>query len=96
MITFSIIRTKYTFGAHAWNAAILRQKSEDIYQLAKKDISSIMPDVPEIENLFDEMVKRKDDEFIDYKNIIVDFEIKNIRGVDYDLTVATSPLDNLK
>ena len=28
----SIVRTKYTFGAHAWNAATLREKSEEVYQ----------------------------------------------------------------
>jgi hypothetical protein len=91
----SIVRTKYTFGAHAWNAATLRERSEEVYQLAKKEISSIMPDVPEIEILFDEMVKRKQEGFSDYKNIIADFEIKKIRGLDYDLTVATTPLKNL-
>ena len=88
----SIVRTKYVFGAHAWNAAIMREKSEEVYQLAKKDISSIMPDVPEIEQLFDEMAKRKQEEFSEFKNIIADFEIKKIRGLDYDLTVATTPL----
>lgn len=91
----SIVKTKYTFGAHAWNMATLREKSEEIYQLAKKDISSLMPGVPEIELLFDEMVKRKQEVFSDYKNIIADFEIKKISGVDYDLTVATTPLNNL-
>ncbi len=91
----TIVRTKYTFGAHAWNAATLREKSEEIYQLAKKDISSIMPDIPEIEQLFDEMVKRKQEEFSEFKNIIADFEIKKIRGLDYDLTVATTPLKEI-
>jgi hypothetical protein len=87
----SIVRTKYVFGAHAWNAATLREKSEEVYQLAKKDISSILPDLPEIEQLFDEMVKRKQEEFSEFKNIIADFEIKKIRGLNYDLTVATTP-----
>ena len=91
----SVIKTKYTFGAFAWNAATAGEKSEEVYQLAKKEVSSIMPDVPEIELLFDEMVKRKQEVFSDYKNIIADFEIKKIRGLDYDLTVATIPLKNL-
>ncbi|WP_339704437.1 hypothetical protein [Algoriphagus aquimarinus] len=91
----SIVRTKYTFGAHAWNAATLREKSEEVYQLAKKDISTIMPNVPEIEQLFDEMVKRKQEDFFEFKNIIADFEIKKIRGLDYDLTVATTPLQDI-
>jgi hypothetical protein len=88
----SIVRTKYLFGVHAWNAATLREKSEEVYQLAKKDVSSIMPNVTEIEQLFDEMVKRKQEEFSEFKNIIADFEIKKIRGLDYDLTVAATLL----
>lgn len=91
----SIVRAKYAFGAHAWNAATLREKSEEIYQQAKKDITSTMPDTPEVEQLFDEMVKLKQEEFGEYKNIIADFEIKKIRGLDYDLTVATTPLKDL-
>jgi hypothetical protein len=91
----SIVRTKYTFGAHAWNAATLREKSEEVYQLAKKDMVNIMPNVPELEQLFDEMAKRKQEEFSEYKNIIADFEIKKIRGLDYDLTVATTTLKDL-
>ena len=54
-----------------------------------------MPGVPAIEQLFDEMVKRKEEEFSEYKNIIADFEIKKIKGLDYDLTVATTPLKDL-
>ena len=73
----------------------MREKSEKGYQSAKKEVSSITPDVPEIELLFDEMVKRKQEILSDYKNIIADFEIKKIRGLDFDLTVATTPLKNL-
>jgi hypothetical protein len=76
-----------------WNISILREKSEEVYQLAKKDIARIMPFyASEIEQLFDEMVKRKQEKFFEYKNIIADFEIRKIRGLDYDLTVATNPL----
>ena len=88
----AVIKTKYTFGAHAWNAATMREKSEEIYQLAKKDFTSISPNAPEVGQLFDEMAKCKQEEFSEYKNIIADFEIKKIRGLDYDLTVATIPL----
>ena len=91
----SSLRTKYTIGAHAWNAATLKEKREEVYQLAKKDFIKIMSDVPEIEELFNEMVKRKQEEFAEFKNIIVDFEIKKHRGVDYELTVATTPQKDL-
>jgi hypothetical protein len=89
----SVIKEKYAFGALVWNISILREKSEEVYQLAKKDIARIMPFyASEIEQLFDEMVKRKQEKFFEYKNIITDFEIRKIRGLDYDLTVATTPL----
>ena len=39
------------------------------------------------------MALRKKMEFAEYTNIIMDVEIKKIRGLDYDLTVATSPLN---
>ena len=91
----TIIKTKYTFGAHAWNAATIREKNEELYQLAKKNLSTIMPGDPEITQLFEEMVKRKQEEFSEFKNIIADFEIKKIRGLDYDLTVATTLLKDL-
>lgn len=91
----SIVRTKYVFGAHAWNAATLREKSEDVYQLAKRDFTKTLSDAPEVEQLFDELVKRKQEEFLEFKNIIADFEIKKTRGLDYDLTVATTPLKDL-
>ncbi|MEO6904174.1 MAG: hypothetical protein ABI315_13630 [Bacteroidia bacterium] len=91
----SIVKTKYMFGVQAWNSAILREKSEKLYLLAKKDISKIIPDAPEVDQLFDELVKRKQEEFSEYKNIFTDFEIKKLRGLDYDLTVATTPLKDL-
>ena len=91
----AVIKTKYTFGSLAWNAAVMREKSEEIYQLAKNDFTNITPNFPETEQLFYEMVKRKQEEFSKYKNIIADFEIKKIKGLDYDLTVATIPLKDL-
>lgn len=91
----AIIKTKYIFGAHVWNATILREKSEEIYQLAKKDVIKICPNKAEFEKLFDEMAKRKQEEFSEYKNIIADFEIKKNRGLDYDLTVAAISSEDL-
>lgn len=90
--TIAIIKVKYTFGIFAWNAAIIKEKSEESYQAAIKDIPLIMPDLPETGQLFDEMVKRKSAIFSAHKNIIVDFEIKKVNGIDYDLTVATTAL----
>jgi hypothetical protein len=91
----AVIKTKYTFGAHVWNAATMREKSEKLYQSAKKGFLKISPNIPAIEQLFDEMAKRKQEEFSAYKNIIADFEIKKIHGIDYDLTVATMPIKGI-
>lgn len=88
----SIIKTKYIFGAHAWNSAVLREVSEDLFQKAKNEMLRMTPEIIEVEALFDEMIKRKEEEFSEYKNIIADLEIKKISGPDYDLTVATTPL----
>ena len=93
--SIEIVKTKYTFGATAWNAAIMKEKSEAAYLLAKQDLGSLIPGVPEIELLFNELVKRKQIEFADYKNIIVDLDIKKIDEFDYDLTVATTALNDL-
>lgn len=88
----SIVRTKYTFGAFVWNAAILKGQSEELFQKAKSDVMELTPDIPETELLFDEMVKVKLAEFREFTNIIADIEIRKSRGMDYDLTVATTPL----
>ena len=86
-----VVKTKYIFAVHAWNAAVMKEKSDKLYQLAKKELTAAIPGISAMGELFDEMVKRKEEEFPAYKNIIVDFEIKKIRGIDYDVTVATMP-----
>jgi hypothetical protein len=87
-----IIKTKYIFGSFAWNAAIIKGKNHEDYLTAKKNALLPIGQIPEAEQLFDEMVKRKEEEFTEYQNIIMDIEIKKISGLDYDLTVATTPL----
>ena len=91
----AVIKTKLAFAAHAWNAAISKEKSEEIYTAAKIELASIMPGIPAIETLFEEMVKRKQENFLEFKNIIADFEIRKLHGLDYDLTVATIPLKDI-
>ena len=92
--SIEVIRNKYTLGATVWNAATMREKSEDSYLSAKNKLVTTFKSMPEIEILFDEMVKRKQDEFSEYKNIIVDIGIKKIKGLDYDLTVATTEIND--
>lgn len=87
---FDIIRTIHAMGIAAWNAAIMKDKSEENYLRAKKELDSVIPKIPEIELIFEEMMQRKQDEFSEYKNIIVDFEIKKISETDYHLSVGTT------
>jgi hypothetical protein len=88
----SIVRSKYMLGAFAWNAAILKSENDETFRLAKKEILDMTADVPEIEPLFDEMVNTKLEDFSEYTFIIADFEIKKMRGKDYELTVAITPV----
>ncbi|MEO8150058.1 MAG: hypothetical protein ABI723_20645 [Bacteroidia bacterium] len=88
----SLMKTKYMFGALAWNSAIVKERSEELFQKAKNEMRKMTDEIPEAANLFEEMVKRKQDEFAEYKNIITDIEIKKLQGLDYDLSVATTPL----
>jgi len=87
-----IIKTKYLFSSFAWNAAIIKRKNHNEYLTAKNLALSPIGQIPEAEQLFDELVKRKEEEFAEYQNIITDIEIKKIRGLDYDLTVATNTI----
>ena len=63
------VKTKYTFGAQVWNAATIRERSEEKYQLAKNEFTKIAQNVPEMGQVFDEMVKRKQEKFSEYKNL---------------------------
>jgi hypothetical protein len=87
------LKIKYYLGATVWNAATMREKSEEAFLYSKKELVSLIPGMPEIEIMFDEMVIRKQEEFAEYKNLIVDFEIKQIKGLDYELSVATTPIN---
>lgn len=95
MDDINIIRGKYALAVQAWNAATLREKSEETYRLAKKEFISLMENKHELAQLFDEMVKQKQDEFLKYKFIIKDFRLTKIRGLDYDLSVVVVPLNAL-
>ena len=91
-----ILKSKYIFGSFVWNAAILKEINESEYFKIKNQVCSLgldMLDMPEIENLFEEMAVRKQMEFSEYTYLIMDVELKKIRGHDYDLTVATSPIN---
>ncbi len=84
------LKTKLFFGIHVWNAAIMKERNNEVYLKLRHDTLSVLRDIQEGEKVFDNMVKRKEDKFAEYKNFIVDFEIKKMKGVDYELSVATS------
>ena len=90
------VKLKYMFGIHAWNCAIIKETSEETYLKAKNEFADVFSKMSEAEILFDELVELKQNKFLEYKDVIVDFEIKKIRGNDYNLTVATSPYDAVK
>lgn len=87
-----IVRAKYILGVAAWNSAIMKEKSKKAYEAAKQEIASVMPDSPELLLLFEEMVRRKQDGFAKYKNIIVDFELQELKGAHFELSVASKQL----
>jgi len=91
-----IVKTKYLFAIVAWNAAITKEFSEEEYLLEKENIFKIIAEVPDGKLLFEGLIKRKQEEFSEYKNIIVDFEIKKISGPDYELIVAMAPFNGKK
>lgn len=86
----SIIQMKYTFGAQAWNSAILKEKSEERYQLAKKEFLDLTSDTEEFQYLFDQMVIRKQEEYSEYKKIFVDCNVVEMRDLDYRISVVTT------
>ncbi len=85
-----IMKTKYAFGILVWNTAIMQEKSSDYYLQFKKNILSIIPNEPYFGLLFEEMLKKKQEAFNEYKNIIVDFEIRKRQGNYYDLSVVST------
>jgi len=91
--TIDTIKNKYAFGAIVWNAATMREKSEDAFLQTKEEITPLLSGPLKLDFLFDELVRLKQEQFAEYKNLIVDFEIKPIRGLDYELSVATSPMN---
>ena len=94
--SIATIKTKYTFGIHAWNASIMKEKSENHYQSAKKAFTDLAPNLAALGYLFDDMAKQKQEKFSEYTDLIIDFEIKPLGENDYDLAVVLIPSEDLK
>jgi hypothetical protein len=71
----SDLKTKLAFGILAWNAAIMGEKDEKYILNTKDELSKLTPN----------------NNGIQFKGIIEHFELRKIKGGDYDLTVAYSP-----
>jgi hypothetical protein len=91
---FSLTKAKLTFGSMVWNMAIVREKNEKMFQETKNEIISSMTDEPEIEQLIDDLVWRKQNLFAKYKNIIADIELIQKTNSDFNLTVSSIPPPN--
>ena len=91
-----MIRFKLMFAVHVWNCAIIRETNEERYLELKNQLADTFNKMSEAEELFDEMVQHKQEEFLDYKNLIVDFEVKMTRANHIELSVTTIPYDAAK
>jgi hypothetical protein len=85
------IKTKLKISVLAWNTSMQMKNDGEVYKFVKQDVLSKMDDPLKSYKMFDKMIARKNQMFIEFTNLITDFEIRKIRGFDYDLTVATTP-----
>lgn len=88
--TLDSIKTKFIFGAFVWNAAIIRENSEDEFIAAKKHVLSNLTHIPDTESVFDEMVNRKQEEFSEFRHLIIEVDVEKKSGLDYQLNIAVS------
>ncbi len=89
----TILKSKYSFGAIVWNSVVFRHRSELEFQNARKNVCSVMPDVKDLERMFDEMAVRKEKHFGKYKFMVADFEITPQGKSGFHLTVAVTEID---
>jgi hypothetical protein len=85
-----VYEKKITFGAMVWNAAILKEIDERHYLHAKAELLKMATDKSEVEEIFEYLHARKKELYPEHKDLIVNFEINNIHGKDFDLTVETN------
>lgn len=86
------IQQKYAFGVHVWNAEAIRNKNPELYDSAKQQVIEKATDPQEATELFDQMLKFKQEEFSAFKKVIIDFEIMGKSAADYTVTVASAEL----
>jgi len=90
----AILKMKFTLGIFTWNAGILKDKNEEGYLKIKQMAYEIFGDEEDVKKFFDEMVLHKQNEFSEYGDLISDFEIKKIKGYEFDLSVAILPYND--
>ena len=91
--TIDMIRLKLMFAIHAWNSAVIRETNEERYLELKNEYADLFADTPESEEIFDNLVERKQKLFAEYTNIIADFEVEKILSKGIKLTVTSVPYD---
>jgi hypothetical protein len=76
-------------GFQAWNAAIIRNHDEELFQVTRGLLEVTLPGDIEIVELFDLFVVRKMEVFFNFNRVIVEFEVNVKQGLDFDLSIAT-------
>ena len=87
------IRTKYDFGLHAWNAALIQEKSEKAYFKYRKDFLEPMLLMQGVSGFFDSLVDLKNEKFNKHKDLIIDVEVFEDENSGYFVTVDTSSMN---
>ena len=85
------LKMKFTIGGLAWNAAVIRETDETAYLSYKNKITKDLPFYKAFEADFDNLVLHKQQEFSVHKHMIMDFEIKDLKGPNYEISVAVAP-----
>jgi len=92
--SFEIIKLKYFLAMNAWNLSVIKEFKPDMYDEIKRDIYPMIEKETGIE-LLEEMKQYKNDEYSEYKVLFESFDIKKIRGFEYNVTVVVVPVDGI-
>src|SRR5699024_6330442 len=90
--SISTVQEKFAFGVHTWNATSVKAKNPEMFKQAKQQVAQKTTNLSQATELFDEMVKFKEEEFTQYQRVFIDFEVLGTSGSDYDITVASADL----
>lgn len=86
----SNLESKLIFASQAWNAAVFKEAYEAEYFLNRKDFLDKFNGLPEVEKMFDELVKRKQEDFAEFKILYGELELKETKKAGLVLTTEVS------